>query len=220
MPLGVTTLAQFNGVDGLGETSQTETIVGIGGLAALIGLLVYWGGGSSKNLSRNGGSKRRKLRANGVKPARKLRPNKFDRPYKTGHENKDYKHFIVYSGTILSGWEFLKDARDAKKRLAGEAATVARICSRKHCKSLFLDPSKASSWQYTPSASGRKYLKRPVRATFVARHLSTRPRCHFNVPVWSVAPGGWSVRVGSGAKEHSVTLTKHDWKREPKSRKR
>lgn len=73
MPMGVTTLAQFNGADGLGDdkAEQTKMLVGVGSLALLmLGLVVA--GGTARALAANkkkrGRAKRRhRLHGNGCK---------------------------------------------------------------------------------------------------------------------------------------------------------
>jgi len=58
MPLGVTTLAQFNGTDGLGDdASTTQMYVGIGSIAVLLAAMVV-AGGTARSLARNPGRRR------------------------------------------------------------------------------------------------------------------------------------------------------------------
>jgi len=53
MPLGVTTLAQFNGADGLGDdTSTTQMYVGIGSIVLLLGAMLA-AGATARGLTAN-----------------------------------------------------------------------------------------------------------------------------------------------------------------------
>lgn len=72
MPMGVTTLAQFNGADGLGDdkAEQTKMLVGVGSIGLLMLALVFAGGTAralvaNKKRRRHGkGKRRRHMRRN------------------------------------------------------------------------------------------------------------------------------------------------------------
>ena len=59
---------------------------------------------------------------------------------------KDYTHYLVLDGKILSGWSFKEDAKDAKDDLPVEWQPDTKIYTKRYLKSIGLDPEVCDNW--------------------------------------------------------------------------
>lgn len=61
------------------------------------------------------------------------------------YNQEDYTHYLYLKGKILSGWSYREDAKDAKAELPAKLAD-AKIYSKRHLKSLGVDPDVDDNW--------------------------------------------------------------------------
>lgn len=59
---------------------------------------------------------------------------------------KGYKFWVVYNNKIITGWEYVEDAKDFLKEMKDEIGKVGRIYQRVGLKKLGLDPDNNDSW--------------------------------------------------------------------------
>ena len=144
MPLGVTTLAQFNGADGLGEdTSTTQMYVGVGAIAILLGTMIF-AGATARSLVAN---KRRRLRAN-KRRGRGLAMSKLRKFsgrfwYVVGTQGDDYEHgkpMLRYYRSVAPGQNYKTSLKTKAYRFEhrSTAQQVAKSLSRAHDPQLWV----------------------------------------------------------------------------------
>lgn len=62
------------------------------------------------------------------------------------YNQQDYTHYVYRDGKIMSGWSYADDAKDAKNELPEEWKKGAKVFSKRHLKSIGVDPDMDENW--------------------------------------------------------------------------